>query len=96
MVVITTTPRRHSAEDVETRFDTSNFEIDRPLPEANNEKVIILMKEKLVGQIRKELIGLIAEAFSYLKENNDEDKKAKGKKSVTSKENLIFKIIKTV
>ena len=90
MVVITTTPRRHSAEDVETRFDTSNFEIDRPLPEANNEKVIILMKEKLVGQIRKEFIGLIAEAFSYLKENNDEDKKAKGKKKCDIKRKLNF------
>ena len=78
------------AEDVETRFDTSNFEIDRPLPEANNEKVIILMKEKLVGQIRKEFIGLIAEAFSYLKENNDEDKKAKGKKKCDIKRKLNF------
>ena len=26
------------AEDVETRFDTSNFEIHRPLPKRNNEK----------------------------------------------------------
>ena len=27
------------AEDVETRFDTSNFELDRPLPKRNNKKV---------------------------------------------------------
>ena len=26
------------AEDVETRFDTSNFEIDRPLPKGKNKK----------------------------------------------------------
>ena len=26
------------AEDVETRFGTSNFEIDRPLPKAKNKK----------------------------------------------------------
>ena len=26
------------AEDVETRFDTSNFEIDRPLPKGQNKK----------------------------------------------------------
>ena len=26
------------AEDVETRFDTSNFEIHRPLPKRKNEK----------------------------------------------------------
>ena len=33
------------AEDIETRFDTSNFEIDRPLPIGKNKKVIGLMKE---------------------------------------------------
>ena len=37
------------AEDVETRFDTSNFElecnsIDRPLPKGKNKKVIALIK----------------------------------------------------
>ena len=38
------------AEDVETRFDTSNHElesksIDRPLPKGENKKVIGLMKD---------------------------------------------------
>ena len=28
------------AEDVEKRFDTSNFEIDTPLPKGRNKKVI--------------------------------------------------------
>ena len=28
------------AEDVETRFDTSNYELDRPLPKRKNDKVI--------------------------------------------------------
>ena len=37
------------AEDVEKRFDTSNFEIDRPLPKVKNEKVIGLMKDELSG-----------------------------------------------
>ena len=32
-------------EDVETRFDTSNDELDRPLPKAKNKKVIGLMKD---------------------------------------------------
>ena len=31
-------------EAVEIRFDTSNYELDRPLPEGNNKKVIGLMK----------------------------------------------------
>ena len=34
------------AEDVETRFDASNFEIDRPLPIGKNKKVIELMKDE--------------------------------------------------
>ena len=41
------------AEDVETWFDTSNFETDRPLPKGKNKKVIRLLKEKLGGQIVK-------------------------------------------
>ena len=35
------------AEDVETRFDTSNYELYRPLPVEKNEKVIGLMKDEL-------------------------------------------------
>ena len=37
------------AEDVETRFDTSNYELERPLPKGKNEKVIGLMKDQLVN-----------------------------------------------
>ena len=33
-------------EDVETRFDTSNSEADRPLPKGKNKKVIGLMKNE--------------------------------------------------
>ena len=44
---------KYIAEDVETRFDTSNFELDRPLPKLKNEKVIGLMKDQLGGQIMK-------------------------------------------
>ena len=45
-------------EDAETRFDTSNFEIDRPLPKGKNKKVIGLIKDELSGQIMKEFVGL--------------------------------------
>ena len=47
-------------EDVETRFDTSNFEIDRPLPKEKNKKVNRLIKDELGGQIMKEFVGLRA------------------------------------
>ena len=44
------------AEDVETRFDTSNFEIDRPLPKGKNKKLIGLIKDELGGQIMKKIV----------------------------------------
>ena len=69
------------AEDVETRFDTSNYELDRPLPKGKNKKVIGLMKDELGGQIMKEFVGLRAKTYSYLNDNNDEDKKQKAQKS---------------
>ena len=33
------------ADDVEKRFDTSNYKVDRPLPKEMNKKVIGLMKD---------------------------------------------------
>ena len=35
------------ANDVEKRFDTSNYEVNRPLPTGKNKKVIGLMKDEL-------------------------------------------------
>ena len=47
------------------------------------EKLIELMKDELGGQIMKEFVGLRTKTYSYLKDNNNEDKKAKGTKSVS-------------
>ena len=45
------------------------------------------MKDELGGQIMKEFVWLRAKTYSYLKENNDENKKAKGpKKSFIERE----------
>ena len=44
------------ANDVEKRFDTSNYEIDRPLPTEKNKKVIGLMKDELGGRVITELL----------------------------------------
>ena len=73
------------AWDVEKNFDTSNYEIDRPLPKGEKEKVIGLMKEELGGQIMKEFVGLRAKTCSHLKEKNDKNKKSKGTKKVCHK-----------
>ena len=75
----------HVHEDVETRFDTSNVKIDRPLPKGKNKNVIGLMKDELRGQIMKEFVGLTAKTYSYLKDNYDEDKKAKDTKKCVIK-----------
>ena len=53
-------------EDVETRSDTSNYEIDRPLPIGKNKQAIGLMKDELGGQIMKKFVGLRARIYSYL------------------------------
>ena len=38
---------KNIAEDVKTRFDTSNYELDGQLPKGKNKKVIGLMKDEL-------------------------------------------------
>ena len=78
------------AEDVEARFHTSNFEIDRPLPKGKNKKVITLMKDELGGKTMKEFVGLKAKIYSYLKDNNHEDEKAKCPKKCIIKGKLKF------
>ena len=52
------------AKDVEKRFDTSNYEIDRLLPEWKYEKVIGLMKNELGEQIMKKFLGIRAKTYS--------------------------------
>ena len=46
------------ANDVENRFDTSNYEVKRPLPMGKNKKVIDLMKDELGGKIIMEFVTL--------------------------------------
>ena len=46
------------ADDVEKKYDTSNYTVERPLPMGKNKKVIGLMKDEFGGKIMKEFIGL--------------------------------------
>ena len=36
-------------EDVESKFDISNYELDRPFPKGQNKKVVRLMADNLCG-----------------------------------------------
>ena len=62
------------------RFDISNYEIESPLPKGKGKNVIGLMKNESGGKIMKEFASWRAKIYSYLIDNNDEDKKAKGTK----------------
>ena len=68
------------AEDVETTFDTSNYELERSLSKGKNKNVIGLIKDKLGRKIMKKFVGLRAKTYSYFIEDGSEDKKAKGTK----------------
>ena len=59
------------AEDVEARFDTSDYELERPL----HKKVIGLMKDELGGKIITKFVGLKAKSYSYLIDDRSEDRK---------------------
>ena len=63
---------------------TSIYELERQLPEGKYKKVIGLMKE-LSWKIMKELSALKPKTYSYLKDNNNENKKSKGHKKVCHK-----------
>ena len=75
------------AEDVEIRFDTSDYELDRPLPKWKNKNIIGLMKDKLGGKIMTKFVGLRAKTYSCLIDDGSEDIKAKGTKECHKKKN---------
>ena len=65
------------AGDVEKRFDTSNYEINRPLPAGKNKKVIGLMKDELRGKIMTEFAALSG-TYSYSMDDGNSNKVVKG------------------
>ena len=73
------------ADEAGKRFDTSNYEVDRPLPKGINKKVIGLMKDGLGGKIITEFVALRPKACSYLIDDGNEYKKAKETKKYVIK-----------
>ena len=76
--------------DVDKRLDTSNYEVNRPLPTGENKKKIGLMKDELGGKIMTEFVALRPKTYSYLTDDCEEDKKAKGTKKCVIKQRLKF------
>ena len=74
------------SQDVNKKFDTSNYTFDRPLPTGIYKKVIGLMKDELGGDIITDFVALRPKAYSYITNDFIEMKKAKGtKKCVVNK-----------
>ena len=73
------------ANDVEKRYDTSNYEVNSSLHTGKNKKVIGLMKDELGGKIMTEFVALSPKTYSYLTDDCKEDKKAKGTKKCVLK-----------
>ena len=78
------------AQDVEERFDTSNYDVDRPLLKGKNKKVIGLMKDELGGGIITEFVALRPKTYSYMTDEFIEMKKAKCTKKCVIKKMLKF------
>ena len=81
---------KNIANDVETKYDTSNYVCKRPLLMGKNKKVHCLFKDELDGKIIKEFVGLRPKCYSYLASENKVDKRAKGTKKCVIKRCLMF------
>ena len=76
------------SDDVDNRFDTSNYEVKRPLPIGKNKKVIGLMKDELGGEIIKRFISnkhdVYTEDVNKIALSNDDDKRIVLSNKITS------------
>ena len=70
------------ANDVEKRFDTSNYEVNRPLPKGKNKKVIGLMIDELGRKIMTVFAALTPKDYSYLMDDRNSDKRLKEQRNV--------------
>ena len=81
---------KNIANDVEERFDTSNYDVNRYLPVGKNKKVIWLMKDELGGTIMVGVIAMRPKTYSYLMDDGNSDKIAKWTKKCVIKQIIKF------
>ena len=76
------------AGNVETRFDISIYEVERPLLRGKNKKVVGLVKDELGGKIMKNSVALRPEIYSYLTDDHCVNRKINGTKKCVIKQKL--------
>ena len=64
--------------------------MERPFNKGQNRKVIVLMKDELGGKLMTEFAALRRKTYSYLINDDDGNKKAKGTKKCVIKRELTF------
>ena len=75
---------------LEKRFNTSIYEINRPLPTAKNKNVIGLKKDEFGGKIMTKFFPLKLKTYLYLMDDGNSDKKIGGTKKCVIKGILKF------
>ena len=72
------------AKDIETRFDTYNYQLERLLSWGKSRKVVELMKHELNGKIITEFAALRSKTYIYLIDDGDKNEKSKRHKKSLS------------
>ena len=65
------------AKDVESRSDTSNQKLNKPLSKERHKKVIGLIKDELDRKIMANFLALRTKKYSYLIDDSSKDKEIK-------------------
>ena len=84
------------AEDVETRFDTPNYELNKALQKWQNKKVIGVKKDEKGGKIMKVFVTLRTKTYSFLIDDGSGDKKGKDKNKICHEGKLKCEDYKTI
>ena len=79
---------KYIAKNIETRFNTSNQELDRSLPNGKSKKVIALMKDEGSGKIMKEVAALRGKTYSYPNTTKMKIRKLKAQKKVCDQKKI--------
>ena len=74
--------------DVKNKFDSSDYSKESKFYDEKNKKVIGKFKDEAAGLVIKEFIGLRSKVYSYIKNNNQHSKTAKGIKNIVIKKDI--------